>query len=133
EAGEMKVQIDGEGIESNEVTITTTEDPENAGNDRTILGYTMPKNYYVKRGYEPDLVSEATVRFTDKTEETASIDWDIEAGMFDEPGNTTVSGKVEEYGLHVFANVTVIESVGALLNYSVATATGTDHVNLPSS
>src|SRR5699024_10908196 len=34
EAGEMKVQIDGEGIESNEVTITTTEDPENAGNDR---------------------------------------------------------------------------------------------------
>lgn len=131
-AGTMTLHVESDGIKGQSLTITTTPNPE-VSTEKHVIGYTMPKNYYVKLGYQPKLVSETKVLFSDGTEETHPITWDIEENMFDKPGTVNVVGRVDQLNLRVLTNVTVIESVGALLNYSLAAATGVDNVNLPAS
>lgn len=130
--GAMTLHVKSEGIKGQDITITTTPDSEVSA-EKHVIGYTMPKNYYVKLGYQPKLISKAKLLFSDGTEETHPITWDIEGNMFDKPGTVNVVGQVDQHNFRVLTNVTVIESVGALLNYSLATPTGSDHVNLPSS
>ncbi|MCZ2258592.1 glycoside hydrolase family 2 TIM barrel-domain containing protein [Sporosarcina sp. G11-34] len=132
DAGTMTLHVESEGIKGQNITISTTPDPE-VPTEKHVIGYTMPKNYYVKLGYQPNLVSKTKLLFSDGTEETLPITWDIEGTIFDEPGTVNVIGQVDKYNHRVLTNVTVIESVGALLNYSLATPTGSDNVNLPSS
>ncbi|MEC1520571.1 discoidin domain-containing protein [Neobacillus niacini] len=131
-AGTMTLHVESDGIKGQSLTITTTPNPE-VSTEKHVIGYTMPKNYYVKLGYQPKLVSETKILFSDGTEETHPITWDIEENMFDKPGTVNVVGHVDQLNLRVLTNVTVIESVGALLNYSLAAATGVDNVNLPAS
>src|SRR5699024_10718951 len=126
------LNIEADGIKDQSITIETTPDPEKP-EEKYVEGYTMPKNYYVKLGHQPELVSETELLFSDGTEETHDITWDIEDNMFDEPGTVSVVGYVDKHDLRVYTNVTVIESVGALLNYSIVTETGVDDVELPSS
>ncbi len=130
--GTMTVHVESEGIIGQSITITTTPDP-GFSTERRIIGYTMPKNYYVKLGSQPTLVSETKLHFSDGTEETLPITWEIAENKFAESGTVNVIGQVNEYNLRVSTNVTVIESVGALLHYSLATPTGVDSVSLPSS
>ncbi len=132
DAGTMTLNVEADGIKGQSITITTTPNPEES-TEKHVIGYTMPKNYYVKLGYQPKLVSETKLLLSDGTKETHPITWEIEENMFDEPGTVNVVGHVDNYDLRVLTNVTVIESVGAILNYSLATATGVDNVNLPSS
>ncbi|MBU5465446.1 discoidin domain-containing protein [Virgibacillus sp. MSJ-26] len=132
DAGSMTLNIEADGIKDQSITIETTPDPEKP-DEQYVEGYTMPKNYYVKLGYQPELVSEVELLFSDGTEETHDITWDIEDNMFDEPGTVSLVGHVENFDLRVYTNVTVIESVEALLNYSLVTETGVDDVDLPSS
>ncbi|MFJ7936072.1 sugar-binding domain-containing protein [Sporosarcina sp. NPDC096371] len=131
DAGTMTLHVESEGIKGQNITITTTPDPE-VSTEKHVIGYTMPKNYYVKLGYQPNLVSKTKVLFSDGTEETLPITWNIEGNMFDKAGTVNVIGQVDKLNHRVLTNVTVIESVGALLNYSLATPTGIDTVNLPS-
>lgn len=128
-SGTITVNVESVGIKGQSITITTTPDPE-LSTERRIIGYTMPKNYYVKLATQPNLVSETKLHFNDGTEETHPITWDIEENKFDEPGTIIVVGQVDEYNFRLLTNVTVIESVGALLNYSLATSTGVDSVSL---
>lgn len=132
DAGTMTLNIEADGIKDQSITIETTPDPEKP-EGKYIEGYTMSKNYYVKLGHQPKLASETELLFSDGTKETHDITWDIEDNMFDEPGTVSVIGHVDKQDLRVFTNVTVLESVGALLNHSLATETGVDNVNLPSS
>src|SRR5699024_5951900 len=132
DAGAMTLNLEADGVQDQDITIETTPDPD-MSTETYVEGYTMSKNYYVKLGHQPDLASETELLFSDGTEETHNITWDIEKNMFDEPGTVTVVGHVDEHNLRVFTHVTVLESVGALLNYSVVTETGVDSVNLPSS
>src|SRR5699024_604336 len=130
--GTMTLNVKADGIEDQSITIETTPDPEKPA-EKYVEGYTMSKNHYVKLGHQPQLASETELLFSDGTEETHEITWDIEENMFDEPGIVNVVGHVDKHDLRVFTNVTVLESVGTLLNYSLATETGVDSVNLPSS
>lgn len=132
DAGTMTLNVEADGIKDQSITIKTTPDPE-MPTEKHVEGYTMPKNYYVKLGHQPKLVSETELLFSDGTKETSEITWDIEENMFDEPGTVNVVGHVDKHDFRVFTNVTVLESVGGLLNYSLATETGVDNVNLPSS
>ena len=132
DAGEMTLHVQGEGIEGQSITIQTTQDSE-MPTEKYVVGYTMPKNYYVKLGYQPKLVTETELRFSDGTTETSEITWDIEEDMFNTPGTVNVAGDLKKHDLLVFANVTVLQSVGGLLNYSQVVETGTDTVKLPSS
>jgi beta-galactosidase len=130
--GTMTLHVKADGIEDQSITIETTPDPEKP-EEKYIEGYTMSKNHYVKLGHQPQLASETALLFSDGTEETHEITWDMEENMFDEPGTVSVSGHVKNHDLRVFTHVTVIESIGTVLNYSAAAETGVDHVNLPSS
>lgn len=132
DAGSFTVNVASDKLTSQSVTVTTKA-VEMPTEEKSVLSYTMPRNYYVKLGYQPKLVSTTNVRFTDGTTEELPVTWDANDTMFNETGTTPVSGVVAKYDLRVSTNVTVIESVGALLNYSVATATGSKNVNLPSS
>lgn len=132
DAGSIAVTAESQGLAAQSITITTTPDT-NVSSEKHVVSYTLPRNYYVKLGYQPNLVETTTVRFNDGTEEILPIVWNADESMFTETGSQAVSGLVEKYDLRVSTNVTVIESVGALLNYSVATATGSKSVNLPSS
>lgn len=128
-SGTITIDIDSPGIKGQSITITTTPDSE-LSTGREIIGYTMPKNYYVKLGSEPNLVSVTKLHFNDGTEETHPVTWNIEEGMFDKPETVSVVGRVSDYDFSLLTNVAVIESVGGLLNYSLATPTGVDSVDL---
>src|SRR5699024_8423322 len=62
DAGSMTLNIEADGIKDQSITIETTPDPEKP-DEQYVEGYTMPKNYYVKLGYQPELVSEVELLF----------------------------------------------------------------------
>src|SRR5699024_4118230 len=99
--GSMTLNIEADGIKDQSITIETTPDPEKP-EEKYVEGYTMPKNYYVKLGHQPELVSETELLFSDGTEETHDITWDIEDNMFDEPGTVSVVGHVDKHDLRVY-------------------------------
>ncbi len=130
--GSFNVNVSSAGLESTSVTVKLSEDTSQ-GTEKSVIAYELPKNYYVKLGYTPNLTNSTTLYFNNDTTEDSKITWNLTEGMFDNVGTVNVTGTVEGHDLLVSTNVTVIESVGAILNYSTAVNKNVEHVNLPSS
>lgn len=129
-AGDFTLNLTSEGLSPTSVTVTTTP-VDSSSTEKTIVGYTMPRNYYVLVRHQPELVETTTIHFSDGTTEVAPIVWQTQD--YTAAGSYLAKGQVEAYNLSVTANVTILESVAALLNYSVAVPLNSSAVALPTS
>lgn len=131
-AGTMIVHAEAENLEDQRIEIVTNPDSA-VSSEKRIVSYTLPRSYYVKLGQQPDLAETTTVHYNDGTEATLPIKWNNEESMFGEIGTRRITGVVEGEDILISTSVTIIEPIGALLNYSTVVQTGTKKANLPSS
>ncbi len=122
-AGDVKVTATSEGLKSSTVVVKA-EETESTG-AKTIVGFNMSKNYYVKLGSQIELPTTVEAVYSDGTKEVKSVVWSkVNEDQLNTVGSFAVSGLVD--GLHtVSVNVTVISEVAGLLSYSTTTPRGT--------
>ena len=129
--GSFTVMASAPGLPSQSVTVTTTgaasADPQQLAVDH----YTFPRNYYVKVGNRPVLPSTVDATTSDASVQEVKVTWDpISASQFNSAGSFVVKG-VTEKGDPISVNVTMIDAVVAVLNYSDTTPVGAPAI-LPS-
>ena len=132
-AGSFTVTAQAEGLKSTSVTVTTTE-PDNAGDgDNSIVSYTISRHHYVKVGSVPQLPQQVTVTYRNGTQEQKNVVWNAyDESLIQQPGSFAVTGTLEGTPVTVSVNVTMLDKVAALLNYSAAAILGSD-LTLPQS
>ena len=116
DAGSFTVSAAANGYASAAATVTTkAEDKEVTG--KVVDGYEISKNIYVKKGETPVLPSEVKVIYSDDTTETKAVTWDA---LPEGQDSFTVYGTIADVNLRISVNVTMIDKVAAILNYSAA-------------
>ena len=129
EAGEIRVTVSTESTGSREIVISASEHTE-GGQESGITAYTMVRDYSVKEGNAPALLTEAKAVTADGGEIPAAVAWqEITPEMCGTAGDYVISGTLTagEETLEVSARLHVIPQVISMLNYATATAAG----NLP--
>ena len=130
EAGEITVTAKADGLQSSTVKIATTAVP-GTSTEKTVRSFYYSRNYYVKTGNKPILPSDVEVRYSDGTSDRQNVTWDaVSDDQIAKAGSFSVAGTVA--GQKISVRVTMIDEVGALLNYSATTPVGTPAV-LPGS
>lgn len=130
EAGEITVTAKADGLQSSTVKIATTAVP-GTSTEKTVRSFYYSRNYYVKTGNKPILPSDVEVRYSDGTSDRQNVTWDaVSDDQIAEAGSFSVAGTVA--GQKISVRVTMIDEIGALLNYSASTPVGTPAV-LPGS
>ena len=124
EAGEITVTAKADGLQSSTVKIAATAVP-GTSTEKTVRSFYYSRNYYVKTGNKPILPSDVEVRYSDGTSDRQNVTWDAVSD-----GSFSVAGTVA--GQKISVRVTMIDEIGALLNYSASTPVGTPAV-LPGS
>jgi len=130
EAGEITVTAKADGLQSSTVKIATTAVP-GTSTEKTVRSFYYSRNYYVKTGNKPNLPSDVEVRYSDGTSDRQNVTWDaVSDDQIAKAGSFSVAGTVA--GQKISVRVTMIDEIGALLNYSASTPVGTPAV-LPGS
>ena len=130
EAGEITVTAKADGLQSSTVKIATTAVP-GTSTEKTVRSFYYSRNYYVKTGNKPILPSDVEVRYSDGTSDRQNVTWDaVSDDQIAKAGSFSVAGTVA--GQEISVRVTMIDEIGALLNYSASTPVGTPAV-LPGS
>jgi len=130
EAGEITVTAKADGLQSSTVKIATTAVP-GTSTEKTVRSFFYSRNYYVKTGNKPILPSDVEVRYSDGTSDRQNVTWDaVSDDQIAKAGSFSVAGTVA--GQKISVRVTMIDEIGALLNYSASTPVGTPAV-LPGS
>ena len=130
EAGEITVTAKADGLQSSTVKIATTAVP-GTSTEKTVRSFFYSRNYYVKTGNKPNLPSDVEVRYSDGTSDRQNVTWDaVSDDQIAKAGSFSVAGTVA--GQKISVRVTMIDEIGALLNYSASTPVGTPAV-LPGS
>ena len=130
EAGEITVTAKADGLQSSTVKIATTAVP-GTSTEKTVRSFYYSRNYYVKTGNKPILPSDVEVRYSDGTSDRQNVTWDaVSDDQIAKAGSFSVAGTVA--GQKISVRVTMIDEIGALLNYSASTPVGTPAV-LPGS
>ena len=130
EAGEITVTAKADGMQSSTVKIATTAVP-GTSTEKTVRSFYYSRNYYVKTGNKPILPSDVEVRYSDGTSDRQNVTWDaVSDDQIAKAGSFSVAGTVA--GQKISVRVTMIDEIGALLNYSASTPVGTPAV-LPDS
>ena len=130
EAGEITVTAKADGMQSSTVKIATTAVP-GTSTEKTVRSFFYSRNYYVKTGNKPNLPSDVEVRYSDGTSDRQNVTWDaVSDDQIAKAGSFSVAGTVA--GQKISVRVTMIDEIGALLNYSASTPVGTPAV-LPGS
>ena len=128
--GTINVTVKVAGLDPVELTIPVTADEGESGASKTIKSVTYSQYYYVKTGSELTLPESVTVNYSDGTSDSQTVTWEaLTTEQLATPGTYQVSGTVAD--TKITANVTVLDGVAALLNYSTATQPGAAPV-LPS-
>lgn len=121
--GDITVTMTADGLTPTTVTIPSTATSDSAA-PKSITSVTYSRFYYVKTGSELTLPKRVDVNYSDGTTEKKDVAWEGVGGdSLAKPGTFQVSGEVE--GVKVSCNVTVLDEVAALLNYSATTPVGT--------
>lgn len=119
-AGSFTLTATAQGMKPASVTVTTTPVETEGGADH-IVSYRMSRNLYLLRGNRPELPAEVTLQYASGKTEVRGVQWEeIDPGKYAENGTFTVAGKIEGTGLSTQLNITVMEGVAALQNYSTA-------------
>ena len=130
EAGEITVTAKADGLQSSTVKIATAAVP-GTSTEKTVRSFYYSRNYYVKTGNKPILPSDVEVRYSDGTSDRQNVTWDaVSDDQIAKAGSFSVAGTVA--GQKISVRVTMIDEIGALLNYSASTPVGTPAV-LPGS
>lgn len=130
EAGEITVTAKADGLQSSTVKIATTAVP-GTSTEKTVRSFYYSRNYYVKTGNKPILPNDVEVRYSDGTSDRQNVTWDaVSDDQIAKAGSFSVAGTVA--GQKISVRVTMIDEIGALLNYSASTPVGTPAV-LPDS
>lgn len=130
EAGEITVTAKADGLQSSTVKIAATAVP-GTSTEKTVRSFYYSRNYYVKTGNKPNLPSDVEVRYSDGTSDRQNVTWDaVSDDQIAKAGSFSVAGTVA--GQKISVRVTMIDEIGALLNYSASTPVGTPAV-LPGS
>ena len=130
ESGEITVTAKADGLQSSTVKIATTAVP-GTSTEKTVRSFYYSRNYYVKTGNKPILPSDVEVRYSDGTSDRQNVTWDaVSDDQIAKAGSFSVAGTVA--GQKISVRVTMIDEIGALLNYSASTPVGTPAV-LPGS
>ena len=130
ESGEITVTAKADGLQSSTVKIATTAVP-GTSTEKTVRSFYYSRNYYVKTGNKPNLPSDVEVRYSDGTSDRQNVTWDaVSDDQIAKAGSFSVAGTVA--GQKISVRVTMIDEIGALLNYSASTPVGTPAV-LPGS
>lgn len=130
EAGEITVTAKADGLQSSTVKIATTAVP-GTSTEKTVRSFYYSRNYYVKTGNKPILPSDVEVRYSDGTSDRQNVTWDaVSDDQIAKASSFSVAGTVA--GQKISVRVTMIDEIGALLNYSASTPVGTPAV-LPGS
>lgn len=124
ETGAITITASSPGLQSATATLQSTavlmEDPS----VKTVDAYRYPRNYVVKVGHQPLLPEKVEVIYSDKSTGEARVTWDeIAPDAYQKAGTFQLQGK-SEFGDMLTVNITMIETLGAILNYSTTTSIG---------
>jgi len=126
--GTVTVKAESQGLAEGS-TVINTEAVAGAEEKNVIESFYMIKHYYVKTGNLPVLPETLTVRYTDGKTAEEKVEWGrISDELINKTGSFDVVGTVGDNKVTV--NVTMIDEIGGLLNYSTTTPKNTP-VNLP--
>ena len=132
-AGSFTLTAQAEGLESASVTVTTQEPPASGDEGSSIVSYTTSRHHYVKVGNRPQLPEKVTVTYQDGTQEQKNVVWKAyDENLIQQPGSFAVTGTLEGTPVTVSVNITMLDKVAALLNYSTAAILGSE-LTLPQS
>lgn len=128
EAGSFTVEVSSSGLKGETITVSTV-----AGEDGTVSeglrSYTMVRDYSVKEGTKPKLLTEAVGEMADGSEVSGSVVWDeIAEETWQTPGDYMVNGVLNFEGvdpINVSCRLHVIADVVALRNISAVTTPDT--------
>lgn len=120
-AGDITVTASAEGLESAQVVLHTNPVEQSSASD--VESFEMSKTYYVKAGTRPQLPETLKAALTDGSIIDAPVIWDtVSDDQIAQTGSFVVHGIC--HNTPVSVSVHVIESVAAMLNYSVSTPVG---------
>ncbi len=132
-AGEITVTATAEGITA-PVTVKVNAESVNGSAKKELDGFIMSKSFYVKTGTTPKLPEKVEAHYNDGSKHEVTVNWNsitdaqvAKAGTYPITGTVTVDG----VNYNLSALVYVLDEVGGLLNYAVATRVNTKP-NLPS-
>ncbi len=129
-AGTITVKAEARGL-IGETAVITTEALKKSEGKNIIESFYMVKNYYVKKGNKPVLPATLTARYTNGDSIEENVVWDeIKDGLINEAGTFEVTGRAADKKVSV--NITMIDEISGLLNYSATTPKNTP-VKLPDS
>ena len=133
DAGPITVTATADGLQAATVTIQAAAAEDGGhGQGKTVDSLVYSRYQYVKKGSELTLPQSIIVRYTDGTQEEKPVAWGaVPEGALGQNGTFTLDGTVD--GVPVTMNVTVLEDVAALLNYSTTVQRGAQTVALPAS
>ncbi|QOR45953.1 glycoside hydrolase family 2 TIM barrel-domain containing protein [Trueperella pecoris] len=122
-SGSFTITATAEGMEAQSVTVQTAD-----GNDSSSASgvdhYSYPRNIYVKKGNEPVLPAKIEAFDASGAASMTGVEWaPIAKEQYAKAGSFVVGGQTAK-GDKVSINVTVIDGVGAVLNYSATTPVG---------
>lgn len=130
-AGSFTVTATADGLTAGSVTVNTTLVA--GGSDNSIVSYDISRYHYVKVGNEPQLPQTVVANYKDGSTKELAVTWkDYDHSLIEKVGSFAISGTLEEGNITVTVNITMLDQVTALLNYSAAVRKGGD-VTLPSS
>ena len=127
EAGTIVVSISADGMSTQTVTVTSNSVAETA-DDSDLVSYTMVRDYSIKAGTVPELLTSATVTLGSGETIEGTIVWeDISSDIYSTAGDYTITGTLYIDGydaITVTATLHVIDDIVALRNVSTVTAEG---------
>ena len=128
DAGSFTVDVSADGLTGGSASVTTTA-VEDGGAREGLVSYTLVRDYTLRVGTVPSLLTDAAGEMADGTEVVGTIVWEeIPVQVYQTAGDYTISGTLTFPGLEpiqVIARLHVIADVIALRNISTATTPGT--------
>lgn len=124
EAGSFTVTASSDGLEDGSVTVKTTAAEDGTSADG-LISYTLVRDYTVKAGTNPELLTDASGEMADGSTVKGVVDWDeIPADKYQTAGDYQISGTLSFEGrepVPVSCRLHVIPDVIAVRNISTAT------------
>ena len=124
--GDIKVTVSADGYGTKSISLKSVPVSGEETEDG-ITSYTIVRDYSVKEGTVPELISEAEVSMADGNTRKGTVEWqEITSEMYNTSGDYTISGTLTagDMTVAVSARLHVIADVCAMLNYATATTPG---------
>ncbi len=124
-AGSFTVKATANGLKAGSVTVTTTEAPQEGDQNNPVVSYEISRYHYVKVGNAPVLPEKVTVTYKDGKTKELGVKWNsYENDLINKVGSFAISGVIQEVNVTATVNITMLDQVAALLNYSAAVQVG---------